>query len=67
MVDVDEAAIYGFEITNATSVPLYVSMFYFDVSDLSISTLSFSSSHSARLTQYLCRFVLPTRTCEERH
>ncbi len=42
MVDVDEDAIYGFKITNTTSVPLYVSMFYFDVSDLSISTQSFS-------------------------
>ncbi len=40
MVDVDEDAIYGFKITNTTSVPLYVSMFYFDVSDLSISTPS---------------------------
>ncbi|SJL15636.1 uncharacterized protein ARMOST_19140 [Armillaria ostoyae] len=38
MVDVDEVAIYGFKITNTTSVPLYVSMFYFDVSDLSISS-----------------------------
>ncbi|PBK98365.1 hypothetical protein ARMGADRAFT_1008792 [Armillaria gallica] len=38
MVDVDEAAIYGFKIINTTSVPLYVSMFYFDVSDLSISS-----------------------------
>ncbi|KAK0440556.1 hypothetical protein EV421DRAFT_2036766 [Armillaria borealis] len=38
MVDVDEGAIYGFEITNTTSVLLYVSMFYFDVSDLSISS-----------------------------
>ncbi|KAK0234514.1 hypothetical protein EDD85DRAFT_792552 [Armillaria nabsnona] len=38
MVDVDEDAIYGFKITNMMSVPLYVSMFYFDVSDLSISS-----------------------------
>ncbi|PBK66463.1 hypothetical protein ARMSODRAFT_1021270 [Armillaria solidipes] len=38
MVDVDEEAIYGFKITNTMSVPLYVSMFYFDVSDLSISS-----------------------------
>ncbi|KAK0471053.1 caspase domain-containing protein [Armillaria novae-zelandiae] len=38
-IDVDEEAIYGFKIFNTESVPLYVSMFYFDVSDLSISTL----------------------------
>ncbi|KAK0440562.1 hypothetical protein EV421DRAFT_1815745 [Armillaria borealis] len=38
MVDVDEEAIYGFKITNTASLPLYVSMFYFDVSDLSISS-----------------------------
>ncbi|KAK0440553.1 caspase domain-containing protein [Armillaria borealis] len=38
MVDVDEDAIYGFKFTNTTSVPLYVSVFYFDVSDLSISS-----------------------------
>ncbi|KAK0234523.1 hypothetical protein EDD85DRAFT_969153 [Armillaria nabsnona] len=38
MVDVDKATIYGFEITNTTSVPLYVSMFCFDVSDFSISS-----------------------------
>ncbi|KAK0465797.1 hypothetical protein IW261DRAFT_1316027, partial [Armillaria novae-zelandiae] len=37
MVDVDEDAIYEFQITNI-SIPLYVSMFYFDISDLSIST-----------------------------
>ncbi|KAK0234519.1 caspase domain-containing protein [Armillaria nabsnona] len=39
MIDVDEKdAIYGFKITNTTSKPLYVSMFYFDISDLSISS-----------------------------
>ncbi|KAK0234488.1 hypothetical protein EDD85DRAFT_774432 [Armillaria nabsnona] len=38
MVDVDEEGIYGFKITDAMSVPLYVWMFYFDVSDLSISS-----------------------------
>ncbi|KAK0502233.1 caspase domain-containing protein [Armillaria luteobubalina] len=38
MIDVDEDAIYGFNITNTTSVPLYVSMFYFDASDLGISS-----------------------------
>ncbi len=41
-IDVDEDAIYGFKITNTTSKPLYVSMFYFDMSDLSISKPSFS-------------------------
>ncbi|KAK0234518.1 hypothetical protein EDD85DRAFT_969100 [Armillaria nabsnona] len=34
MVDVGEN--YGFKLTNTTLVPLYVSMFYFDVSGLSI-------------------------------
>ncbi len=67
MVDVVEAAIYGFKITNTTSVPLYVSMFYFDVSDLSISTPSCYSSPHALMTKEFCRFVLPTRTREERH
>ncbi|KAK0486539.1 caspase domain-containing protein [Armillaria novae-zelandiae] len=38
MVNVDDRAIYGFKITNTTSVSFYVSMFYFDVSDLSISS-----------------------------
>ncbi|KAK0486536.1 hypothetical protein IW261DRAFT_1455946 [Armillaria novae-zelandiae] len=37
-VDVDEKAKYGFRITNTSAVPLYVSMFYFDMSDLSISS-----------------------------
>ncbi|KAK0214585.1 caspase domain-containing protein [Armillaria fumosa] len=37
-IDVDEEAIYGFKILNTGSVPRYVSMFYFDVSDLSISS-----------------------------
>ncbi|KAK0214586.1 caspase domain-containing protein [Armillaria fumosa] len=35
-VDVDEEAIYGYKITNTSSAPLYVSMFYFDISSLSI-------------------------------
>ncbi|KAK0234493.1 caspase domain-containing protein [Armillaria nabsnona] len=38
MVDVNEDAIYGFKITNTSVVPLYVWMFYFDISDLSISS-----------------------------
>ncbi|KAK0214317.1 hypothetical protein IW262DRAFT_1514363, partial [Armillaria fumosa] len=37
IVDVHEGAIYGFKITNTMSVPLYVSMFYFNASDLSIT------------------------------
>ncbi|KAK0224175.1 hypothetical protein IW262DRAFT_1459230 [Armillaria fumosa] len=36
-VDVDEEAMYGFKVINKSPVALYVSMFYFDVSDLSIS------------------------------
>ncbi len=42
-VDDEKDAKYGFKITNThpgIKVPLYVSMFYFDVSDLSISTSS---------------------------
>ncbi|KAK0234489.1 hypothetical protein EDD85DRAFT_84611 [Armillaria nabsnona] len=38
MIDVGEDAIYGFKITNSSAVPLYVSMFYFDISDLSINS-----------------------------
>ncbi|KAK0460846.1 hypothetical protein IW261DRAFT_1532382 [Armillaria novae-zelandiae] len=34
------------------SIPLYVSMFYFDISDLSIGTLSFSPALSALMTPY---------------
>ncbi|PBK59436.1 hypothetical protein ARMSODRAFT_1027392 [Armillaria solidipes] len=49
MVDVDEDAIYGFQVTNTTSVPLYVSMFYFDVSDLSISSY-YQPGHAKRDT-----------------
>ncbi len=45
MVDVGEEGIYGFKITDTMSVPLYVWMFYFDVSDLSISTPSLSHPH----------------------
>ncbi|KAK0187308.1 hypothetical protein F5146DRAFT_1105099 [Armillaria mellea] len=37
MVDVAEEAIYGFRITNTSAANLYVWMFYFDMSDLSIS------------------------------
>ncbi|KAK0187315.1 caspase domain-containing protein [Armillaria mellea] len=39
LIDVDEKVNYGFKITNADpeiDVPLYVSIFYFDYSDLSI-------------------------------
>ncbi|KAK0452948.1 caspase domain-containing protein [Desarmillaria tabescens] len=36
-VDVNEEAMYGFKIENTSAVPLYVSMFYFDASDLSIA------------------------------
>jgi len=36
-VDVLKEAVYGIKLTNKTDVPLYVSIFYFDSSDLSIS------------------------------
>ncbi|KAK0214570.1 hypothetical protein IW262DRAFT_1300651 [Armillaria fumosa] len=36
-VDVGEEAMYGFKVKNKLAVALYVSMFYFDVSDLSIT------------------------------
>ncbi len=42
-VDDDKDAMYGFKITNTDldiEEPLYVSMFYFDASDLSIGTSS---------------------------
>ncbi len=67
MVDVDKAVIYGFKITNMMSVPLYVSMFYFNVSDLSISMPSSWSLPHVLMTKDLCRFVLPTGTCKERY
>jgi len=34
---VDDEADYGFSITNTSAVPLFASLFYFDMSDLSIS------------------------------
>lgn len=34
---VDDSDIYGFKVNNLTKRPLYVALFYFDVSDLSIS------------------------------
>jgi hypothetical protein len=37
LVDVSEKAIYGIKLTNKIDLPLYVSVFYFDSSDLSIS------------------------------
>ncbi|KAK0440550.1 hypothetical protein EV421DRAFT_1737216 [Armillaria borealis] len=59
MVGVDEEAIYGFKITNTMSVPLYVSMFYFDVSDLSISTPYFSSALSVLMTTFTGSYYQP--------
>ncbi|KAK0475740.1 hypothetical protein IW261DRAFT_454887 [Armillaria novae-zelandiae] len=38
-LDVDDMAKYGFKITNTTWVPLYVSIFYFNVNKLSIESL----------------------------
>lgn len=35
----DEEKVYGFRIENMTSIPLFVSMFYFNMSDLSIGEL----------------------------
>ena len=37
LVDVSEKACYGIKLTNKISMPIYVSVFYFDSSDLSIS------------------------------
>ena len=39
-VDADDITKYGFKLTNTSKKPLYVSMFYFDVSGLVIGTLS---------------------------
>lgn len=39
LVDVSEDAIYGIRLTSKISLPLYVSVFYFDSSDLSISKI----------------------------
>ncbi len=59
MIDVDEDAMYGFKITNTTSKPLYVSMFYFDMSDLSISKPSFSFRRSALMTPFAVSYYQP--------
>ncbi|KAK0187357.1 hypothetical protein F5146DRAFT_1105114 [Armillaria mellea] len=37
-IDISKKAIYGYKITNILNVPFYVSMFYFNISDLSISS-----------------------------
>jgi hypothetical protein len=42
LVDVSEKAIYGIRLTNRIGLPLYVSVFYFDSSDLSISKYTFN-------------------------
>lgn len=36
----DNLAAYGFKVTNKTNLPLYAALFYFDMSDLSISVLN---------------------------
>ncbi|KAG6918442.1 hypothetical protein DXG01_014623 [Tephrocybe rancida] len=36
-VDVDDNRVYGYRILNTSETPLYVALFYFDVSDLSIA------------------------------
>lgn len=40
MIDIDANDMYGYQITNTSAVPLYVALFYFDVSDLSIGNCS---------------------------
>ncbi|KAF8817195.1 hypothetical protein BYT27DRAFT_7205049 [Phlegmacium glaucopus] len=49
-VDVLEEADYGIKLTNKTNVPLYVSVFYFDSSDLSIKSIHESSTSSSQST-----------------
>ncbi|KAF9070088.1 caspase domain-containing protein [Rhodocollybia butyracea] len=36
LIDVEKQAMYGFKITNNSNVDIYISAFYFDMSDLSI-------------------------------
>ncbi len=42
-INVDEDAIYGFRITNASDLSLYAAFFYFDASDLSIGNYNIIS------------------------
>ncbi|PBK98114.1 hypothetical protein ARMGADRAFT_568599 [Armillaria gallica] len=48
-VDADRVTRYGYKITNTTLVPLYVSMFYFNLSDLSIDAYQLGSEDDAPL------------------
>jgi hypothetical protein len=40
-IDVDEDGIYGYKLTNKSSIPLWVALFYFNPGDLSISRCFF--------------------------
>jgi hypothetical protein len=46
-IDADADTKYGVTITNKINVPMFVSLFFFDCSDLSISAFSFTSCSSA--------------------
>jgi len=50
LVDVSEKAYYGIKLTNKISMPIYVSVFYFDSSDLSITSLLESSVSTSQST-----------------
>ncbi|KAG6906653.1 hypothetical protein DXG01_012739 [Tephrocybe rancida] len=43
-IDIDDSALYGYRILNESETPLYVALFYFDISDLSISQYHLSGA-----------------------
>ena len=53
IIDVDDEADYGYQITNTSEVPLYAALFCFDVSDLKIGNYNAISWPISLLTEAL--------------
>ncbi|KAG6914881.1 hypothetical protein DXG01_014760 [Tephrocybe rancida] len=50
-IDVDDSAVYGYRISNASETPLFVALFYFDISDLSVGNCLANSFCDVMLTE----------------
>lgn len=61
IIDIEEDARYGFRIKNTSDVPLYVALFYFDASDLSVGASLFFHLEGLRLLTSNTREVLHTQ------
>jgi hypothetical protein len=64
-IDVEDNGAYGFKIVNKSQTNLYVSLFYFDMSDLSISKYSLVWLLNTLTNVYFLRPLLPAWLCEE--